>query len=218
MLEYSSENMRNRFSKITYFFIKRVFDILFSFVMLLPLFILIIIVKIAYLFCGDYQSVIYKQKRVGKNGKEFDIYKFRTMTPDAEEELKELLKNSDIYNEWKEYHKLRNDPRITPLGLFLRRSSIDELPQFINVLKNDMSIIGPRPLVPGELKMHDGNLIYETVKPGLTGWWACNGRSNMNYSERLEYEYYYINNMSLLLDLEILFKTIACILLKVGAH
>ena len=162
--------------------------------------------------------IIYKQKRTGKNGMEFEIFKFRTMTPDAEEELKELLKDTDVYNEWKEYHKLKDDPRITPLGLFLRRSSIDEFPQFINVLKGEMSLIGPRPLVPGELKMHNGDLLYETVKPGITGWWACNGRSNMSYSERLEYEYYYVNNMSLFLDFKIFFKTIACILLKVGAH
>ena len=193
-------------------------DIAVSLIMFIPLVIVTFIIKCINILCGDDKTIIYKQKRTGKNGMEFEIFKFRTMTPDAEEELKELLKDTDVYNEWKEYHKLKDDPRITPLGLFLRRSSIDEFPQFINVLKGEMSLIGPRPLVPGELKMHNGDLLYETVKPGITGWWACNGRSNMSYSERLEYEYYYVNNMSLFLDFKIFFKKIACILLKVGAH
>lgn len=186
--------------------------------MLLPLVIMYFFVKIAYVINSDYEPILYKQARRGKDGKEFDIIKFRTMNPDAEKELKILLTDSEIKDEWNVYHKLKNDPRVTTVGLFLRKSSIDELPQFLNVLKGDMSIIGPRPLVPGELEMHNGDILYETVKPGITGWWACNGRSNTNYSERLQLEYYYITNMSLALDIKVIHKTIKCILLKIGAH
>ena len=162
--------------------------------------------------------LFYKQLRRGKDGKEFEIIKFRSMSRDAEELLKELLKDDDNKNEWEEYHKLKNDPRIIPFGLFLRKSSLDEFPQFINVLKGDMSIIGPRPLVPGELKMHNGLPLYETIKPGITGWWACNGRSVLTYKERLEYEYEYIRNVSLRMDIKVFFKTILCVINKVGAH
>ena len=140
------------------------------------------------------------------------------MTPDADEQLSRLLENSDNRKEWEEYHKFKDDPRVTPIGLFLRRSSIDEFPQFINVLKGDMSIIGPRPLVEGELEMHNGDKKYWIVRPGITGWWACNGRSNMKYEERLEYEYYYVDNISLGLDTKIFFKTIESILKKIGSY
>ena len=186
--------------------------------MLVPLLLLMIIIKIIYLLSGDNKDIIYKQNRIGKDGKEFEIYKFRTMTPDAEEQLNKLLENSDNKKEWEEYHKFKDDPRVTPMGLFLRKSSIDEFPQFINVLSGDMSVIGPRPLVEGELEKHNGLKKYWNVRPGITGWWACNGRSNMKYSERLEYEYYYIDNISLSLDTKIFFKTISCILQKIGSY
>ena len=205
-------------SQTMYIMVKSILDFFGSLFMLVPLTIFSALVKTIYCLYGDFESVFYKQERIGKNGKRFTIIKFRTMSMNAEKELKELLKNHDNYQEWKEFHKLKNDPRITPFGLFLRKSSIDELPQFINVLKGDMSIIGPRPLVPGELEMHGGSKIYESIKPGITGWWACNGRSTISYRERLEYEYYYINNVSLFLDIKILIKTIVCIFRKAGAH
>lgn len=200
-----------------YILFKSILDLVVSLYMLIPLAIFSVLVKIVYCFYGDFEPVFYKQERIGKSGKRFRIIKFRTMSMNAEKELKELLKDYDNYQEWKEFHKLKNDPRITPFGLFLRKSSIDEFPQFINVLFGDMSIIGPRPLVPGELKLHRGLKLYEKIKPGITGWWACNGRSNTSYKERLEYEYYYINNISLLLDIKIIFKTVICVLKKVGA-
>lgn len=196
---------------------KRLIDIVFSFLMLLPIIILSLFIKLIYLAQRDHGPLFYQQARVGKSGKEFKIIKFRTMTPDAENELKELLKDDENIREWEEYHKFENDPRITPFGMFLRKSSLDELPQFINVLRNEMSIIGPRPLVPGELEMHRGNKIYEMVKPGITGWWACNGRSILTYQKRLEYEYYYVKNISFSLDLKIFFKTILCVFTKAGA-
>ncbi len=201
-----------------YIGIKRIFDFLFSIVMMIPLLVLTILIKIIYLVKREEGPLIYRQKRVGLNKKEFEIIKYRTMSPDAEEELKELLKDDDYKTEWEEYHKFENDPRITPLGLFLRRTSLDEFPQFINVLKGDMAIIGPRPLVPGELELHEGLPLYNRIKPGITGWWACNGRSSINYKERLEYEYYYVEHVSFLLDLKIFFKTIVSIVDKTGAR
>lgn len=140
------------------------------------------------------------------------------MVWNADEVLKELLKQPKYKKEWKENQKFENDPRITKIGNFLRKTSLDELPQFINVLKNDMSMIGPRPLVEGELDDHNGNHeIYERVKPGITGWWAANGRSATTYKKRLELEYYYVENCSLLLDIKCIFKTIKAVLFKTGA-
>lgn len=201
-----------------YIHIKRILDIFFSILAMPFLLLLTLLIKVFYVFKNDENPLFYRQIRIGKDGKEFEIIKFRTMSPDAEAALKELLKDDENKNEWEEYHKLKNDPRVTPFGLFLRKSSLDEFPQFINVLKGDMAIIGPRPLVPGELKMHNGLDLYEKVRPGITGWWACNGRSILTYKERLEYEYYYVKNISLWLDIRTFFKTISCVIGKVGAH
>lgn len=216
--EQRTEIVEYSFFQKIYFPIKRIIDVLFSLLMLLPLLILTIIVKIVFMFGNEKGKLFYTQTRVGKNGRLFEIIKFRTMSPDAEKELKELLKDNENKNEWEQYHKLKNDPRITPFGLFLRKSSLDEFPQFLNVLKGEMSIIGPRPLVPGELEMHRGLQMYNSINPGITGWWACNGRSVLTYKERLECEYYYVRNVSLWLDLRIVFKTIACIFTKTGAR
>ncbi len=214
-LEFQVKNSLEK--KKVYFVIKRIFDVLFSFLMLAPLAFLSIIIKTVYLFSSEDGPLFYTQKRVGKEGKEFLIIKYRTMTPDAEKELNSLLENDRNKTEWQEYHKFEKDPRITPIGVFLRKTSIDEFPQFINVLKGDMSIIGPRPLVPGELELHGGLPLYYQIKPGITGWWACNGRSILSYAERLEYEYYYVKNASLWLDIRIFFKTIKCVFFKTGA-
>ena len=146
------------------------------------------------------------------------MYKFRTMSTDAEKELEKLLLDTENKKEWNENHKLQNDPRITSVGHFLRETSLDEAPQFINVLKGDMSLVGPRPLVKGELKMHNGSSLYEAVRPGITGWWACNGRSDVSYRKRLELEYYYVKNCSLSLDILIIFKTLFCVVKKTGAR
>lgn len=201
-----------------YFGIKRLFDILCSLLGVLVMIPVAIITKICYLISGDFKSIFYKQKRIGKNGKFIYIYKFRSMVWNADEVLKELLKQPKYKKEWKENQKFENDPRITKIGKFLRKTSLDELPQFINVLKNDMSMIGPRPLVEGELDDHNGNHeIYERVKPGITGWWAANGRSATTYKKRLELEYYYVENCSLLLDIKCIFKTIKAVLFKTGA-
>ena len=201
-----------------YFGIKRLFDILCSLLGVLVMIPVAIVTKICYLISGDFKSIFYTQKRIGKNGKFIYIYKFRSMVWNADEVLKELLKQPKYKKEWKENQKFENDPRITKIGNFLRKTSLDELPQFINVLKNDMSMIGPRPLVEGELDDHNGNHeIYERVKPGITGWWAANGRSATTYKKRLELEYYYVENCGILLDIKCIFKTVKAVLFKTGA-
>lgn len=205
------------FRKKFYFFIKRIFDILFSLtslVILSPVLLAIsILIKI-----DSKGKVIYKHKRIGKDGQPFYIYKFRSMKIDADNELSNLLKSKQYKNEWLKYQKIVNDPRITKIGKVIRKTSLDELPQLINVLKGEMSIIGPRPLVEGELDLHNGNhKLYESVQPGISGWWAVNGRSSLSYSERLKLEYYYIENCSILLDIKCFIKTIFTIIKREGA-
>lgn len=204
--------------KTLFFMSKRFFDILCSLIGLIMLIPITIIIKICYMVTGDFKSIFYTQKRIGKNGKFIYIYKFRSMVPNADEVLKELLKKPKYKKEWDENQKLNDDPRITKIGKIIRRISLDEVPQFINVFKGDMSLIGPRPLVEGELDSHNGNHeIYEMVKPGITGWWACNGRSATDYDERLKLEYYYAKNASLKLDIKCIFKTIKAVVCKTGA-
>lgn len=207
-----------KISKRGYFAIKRLVDIMFSLIGMIFLLPIALVVKIMYLITGDFHSILYTQKRVGRDGKIIHIYKFRSMVKNADEVLLELLKKPKYKKEWKANQKLENDPRITKIGNILRKTSLDEMPQFINVLKGDMSFIGPRPLVIGELDEHNGNHdIYESVRPGITGWWACNGRSDIDYEERLDLEYYYAKNCSILLDIKCFFKTIAVVFLKKGA-
>ncbi len=201
-----------------YLCFKRIFDIVFSLIGLVFLIPIAIIVKIVYMFSGDFKSIFYSQYRVGKNGKLFKLYKFRSMVPNADEVLKELLKQPKYKKEWDKNQKFENDPRITKFGKILRKTSLDELPQIISVLIGSMSVIGPRPLVEGELDKHNGDhKIYESVKPGITGWWASHGRSCTTYKKRLELEYYYIKNRSLWLDIKCIFATIKTILIKEGA-
>lgn len=201
-----------------YRFIKRAFDLFVSLIGCLVIVPLMVIVKLCNMFTGDFSSVFYKQKRIGKNGKFIYIYKFRTMVPNADEVLKELLKKDEYKKQWKKNQKLDYDPRITKIGKILRKTSLDEIPQFINVLKGDMSLIGPRPLVEGELDAHGGNHeLYESVRPGITGWWAANGRSCTTYEERLDLEYYYIEHMGLKIDIKCVFKTITIVFRRTGA-
>lgn len=200
-----------------YFIFKRLFDIVLSIVGIIFLIPISLLIKLIYLFIGDTGEILYTQNRVGKDGKIFQIYKFRTMVQHADELLEELLKDEWYKQEWEVNQKIENDPRITAFGKFLRESSLDELPQMINVFLGDMSLVGPRPLVEGELEAHNGKKEYWIVKPGITGWWACHGRSDVDYQERLELEYYYIRNMSFKLDLLCVFYTIIVVLKRHGA-
>ena len=200
-----------------YLFIKRAFDIIVSlivFIILLPLFlVLAILIKI-----DSKGKVFYMHKRIGKNGKIIYLYKFRSMYSDADERLKEMLKDPKIKEEWEENYKIDNDPRITRVGKILRRTSIDELPQLLNIIKGDMSIVGPRPLVEDEIKKYGKNKEkFLSVTPGLTGWWACNGRSCRTYKDRMKLELYYVDHRSLWLDIKVIFMTVGAVIRGHGA-
>ncbi len=189
--------------------IKRILDMILSFVLLLvtlPIFIVLsILVRL-----DSKGPIFYKQKRLGLNGKLFDSLKFRTMHCNADQMLEDLLeKDPEAKAEYEEYHKLSNDPRITRVGKFLRRYSLDEFPQFINVIKGEMNLIGPRSYLPREqADMGDYARIILKVKPGITGWWQVMGRNETSFKERLELDEYYISNWSIWLDIYIILKTV----------
>lgn len=202
---------------MSYKFIKRLFDIILGLLAIIVMIPIFLFVKFMFLCSGDTGNILYYQERIGKNGKKFKMMKFRSMVQNADEMLEELLKDERYKKEWEANQKIENDPRITKIGRILRKSSMDEMPQLWNVLIGDMSLVGPRPLVEGELESHGGSDFYWKVKPGITGWWACHGRSNLKYAERLELEYYYIRNCSLKLDLICIYKTVFAILQHKGA-
>ncbi len=200
--------------------LKRTFDITVS-LLLLPL-VLPLMGIIALLIRAESKgSAIFTQSRVGKGGKEFKIYKFRTMYEDAEQRLKELLsKDPKAREEWKRFRKIKNDPRITRVGAFLRRTSLDELPQIINVLKGEMSLVGPRPVTAEEIREHyrEKAVHYYRVPPGLTGLWQVMGRSNTSYDYRVALDVWYVRNWNPLLDVVILLKTVKVVLKREGAY
>ncbi len=198
---------------------KRLIDIcgaLVGIAILLPLTVIVAIINFVNKENGP---LFYSQKRIGKDGKYFKMYKFRSMVVGADEILKKLLdENEDLRKEFEETRKLQDDPRITKVGRFLRKTSLDEFPQFINVLKGEMSLVGPRAVIDGEIEKfgkHKEEVLR--VKPGITGYWAANGRSNTSYDERVEMETYYANNISILLDIQILLKTVISVIKKEGA-
>ncbi|MFC5985547.1 sugar transferase [Marinicrinis lubricantis] len=199
-------------------FMKRTIDVVLSFVL-----IIITLPVFAGIWCAQKfispGPAIFKQWRIGKDGKKFYIYKFRSMVMDAENKLKQ---NPELYRKYIENnYKLdpSEDPRITKFGAFLRRTSLDELPQLFNVLKGDMSLVGPRPVVEEELQEYE-HLMFDflSVKPGVTGYWQVSGRSETGYPERVDIELYYVYNQSIALDLKILFKTIFAVLKRKGAY
>ena len=204
--------------KPIFFFIKRCIDIILSLlglIILSPVFLLIaILIK-----KEDHGNVFYKHKRIGHMNKDIYIYKFRSMTNkyNTFDEFYQTL-SDEQKQEWDENFKLENDPRITKIGKFIRKTSLDELPQIINILKGDMSIIGPRPVVNDEIEKYGNQKAkFLSIKPGLTGYWAANGRSATTYEDRIKLELYYIDHCSLLLDIKIFFKTILSVLKKEGA-
>jgi len=164
--------------------------------------------------------VFYRQRRIGCNGSEIRIFKFRTMVDKADVVLKEMLeRNPELQAEWKKDHKLKHDPRITRVGRFLRKVSLDELPQLLNVVAGDMSLVGPRPIVAKEIEKY-GPVFEEycMVRPGLTGLWQISGRNNTTYAERVAFDHYYINNWSVWMDLWILAKTFPVVITGYGAY
>lgn len=201
-------------SRSFYFFVKRLFDILMAIIGIIVMIPIALLVKISYMLTGDFDSIFYKQKRIGKNGKNIYIYKFRSMIPNADEELKRILKeDKEKAKEYKKMKKLTNDPRITKIGRLLRRTSIDELPQMINVLFGQMTLIGNRPYLPREKK--DMGKYYKDIiktKPGLSGFWQVSLRSRGTFQQRLKMEQYYSNHCGLKFDIQIFFKTIGVVL------
>ena len=206
---------RTESKKEIYKIVKRGMDIFIasiSLVLLLPLFLIITIaIKL-----DSKGKVIFKHKRIGKDGKEIYIYKFRTMVENAQDLIKSFT--PEQMKEFKENFKLEKDPRITKVGNFLRKTSLDELPQLINILKGDLALIGPRPVINDELEKYSTNKSkFLSVTPGLTGYWAANGRSNTTYEQRMTMELYYVDNISLKLDAEIFAKTVVSVLKREGA-
>lgn len=198
-----------------YKYIKRIMDFSLSLIGLIVLSPVFLIIAILIKKESD-GPVFFKHKRIGKNGKEIGIYKFRSMVPNAEDLIKKFT--PEQMKEFKENFKLENDPRITKIGNFLRKTSLDELPQLINILKGELSIIGPRPVIEEELEKYGNNKEkFLSVTPGLTGYWAANGRSDTTYEQRMMMELYYVDNMSFKLDVKIFFKTAISVLKKEGA-
>jgi Undecaprenyl-phosphate galactose phosphotransferase WbaP len=179
-----------------------------------------LIIAIVFLMRKSGGSVIYRHRRVGRGGRMFSCLKFRTMVPNAEQILRELLEtNPEIRAEWVRDRKLRHDPRVTGLGHFLRRTSLDELPQLLNVLRGEMSLVGPRPVVREELLRYGRNVgTYLAAKPGITGLWQVTGRNDTDYRRRVVLDTYYVRNQNLLLDLYILAKTTGVVLGGNGAY
>jgi exopolysaccharide biosynthesis polyprenyl glycosylphosphotransferase len=168
----------------------------------------------------DPGPIIYRRRVVGVGGKEFDAFKFRTMVINSKEVLADLLaRDPEARAEWNQFYKLKNDPRITKVGAFLRKTSIDELPQLLNVLRGEMSIVGPRMITLEEVEKygHWGLNLF-TVKPGITGLWQVTGRSELTYEERVRLDMRYIRNYSIWLDLQIILQTIPAVLLSKGAY
>lgn len=202
-----------------YLTIKRIFDILIALIGLFFLLPVALIVKIAYMLHGDFKSIFFSQSRIGKNGKEFKFFKFRTMVKNADEVLFKMMEeNESIREEYRINKKLKKDPRITKVGKVLRKSSLDELPQVLNILFGNMSIIGNRPYLPRE-KADMGTYFKDILKtkPGLTGYWQVSGRSDCSFDQRLRLEQYYSNHCGLRMDIKIFFKTFYVVVLRKGA-
>lgn len=209
-----------KYLKYVNLFLKRMVDIVGAIIGIAILIPLTIVVKIVNVLNKDFGPLFYSQERIGQYGKNFKMYKFRSMVVDADEKLKELLEEDEnARKEYSTYKKLKDDPRVTPIGKFIRKTSLDEFPQFINVLKGEMSLVGPRAYLPQEKKdMGDTYQIIITHKPGVTGLWQVTGRSDVTFEDRLEIDINYHQTSNFILDIKILLKTILVILKKDGAE
>lgn len=197
---------------------KRVFDLVFA-IAIAPLIGLIVaIVVIAMVASGERKQFLFGHRRVGKNGKVFKCWKLRTMVIDAERKLHEhLASNPEAAAQWKKDHKLDNDPRITAVGRFLRKTSLDELPQIWNVLKGEMSFVGPRPIVRSEMHKYGPERgVYASVRPGVTGLWQVSGRNDISYDERVQLDVDYVGSMSLRRDVSLILRTVGAVTKRTG--
>ena len=213
----SKQSIQKRPSRL-YFFFKRAFDIISSFFALIILFPVMLIISLAVII-EDGGMPFYSHKRIGKDGKEFYIHKFRSMVKNSQD-LEHLLTPEQFEQYYKEF-KIDDDPRITKMGKFLRVTSLDELPQLWDIFVGKLSVIGPRPLVKQEIELYyaDTKDFFLSCKPGLTGYWQAYARNNATYKsgERQQMELYYVNNRSLWLDIKILFKTVFSVISRKGA-
>ena len=201
-----------------YKFVKRAFDFIAALAAIVAISPLLLIIS-AIVYMGDPGPVIYGQVQIGKNGKAFKMWKFRSMYKNADKMIDQLT--DEQRQQYITEFKIDNDPRITPIGNFLRKTSLDELPQLFNVLCNDMSLVGPRPLIESEIQTYYADM-FDTllsVKPGVTGYWQAYARNNATYQsgQRQQMEMYYVNHASIMLDIKILFRTVVSVLRKDGA-
>lgn len=201
--------------KTPYKVVKRIMDALLSSIALVVLSPVFAIIAVA-IKLESKGPVFFKHTRIGKDGKIIKIYKFRSMVENAEDLIQKFT--PEQMKEYKENYKLTDDPRITKVGKFLRKTSLDELPQLINIIKGELSIIGPRPVVQDELEKYGPNAQkFLSVTPGLTGYWAANGRSCTSYEQRMEMELFYVDNLSFKMDVKVFFKTIEAVIKREGA-
>ena len=212
-------NLRNNLSRTYNRVLKRAFDLTLAIVGGLIISPILLVIAIAVAI-DNRGRVIFAHKRVGAAGKKFFCYKFQTMVSDAEERLKKYLaENPEAKREWEETFKLTNDPRVTKLGGWLRRTSIDELPQLWNVIRGEMSLVGPRPIVKAEIPRYGKNIReYYMVLPGITGMWQVSGRSDTTYPERVAMDTWYVRNWSVWIDIMYLFKTFKAVIQRKGAY
>lgn len=210
--------IRNNLAALSLQVLKRIFDIVVSSTLLLLLCPLFIWMGCRIRYYGA--NVFFGHPRIGQHGKTFICYKFSSMVPNAQRVLAELLaQNPEAKAEWDRDFKLKNDPRVTPIGAFLRRTSLDELPQLWNVLKGEMSLVGPRPIIEEELLRYENKVdFYLCTRPGMTGLWQVSGRNDIDYSERVALDAWYVKNWNLWYDIAILFKTIKVVLKRNGAY
>ena len=211
--------LKNNLARPLNRYIKTMFDFVVTLVGTILISPLLLFIAL-WIYKDSPGPVIFKHMRIGKNGKPFPCYKFRSMCVDAKAKLEELLQNDpEVKAEWEHGFKLKNDPRVTKSGAFLRKTSLDELPQIFNVLKGEMSLVGPRPIIQEELERYGeyaGD--YLMVKPGITGMWQVSGRSDIDYTERVLLDSWYVRNWSIWIDLVMLFKTVAVVLFRKGAY
>ena len=216
MLKLPKKGYRDLLGKdVPYKIVKRTADVMLSSIAMVTLLPVFAVIALA-IKLESKGPVFFKHTRIGKDGKIIKLYKFRSMVDNAEDLIKKFT--PEQMKEYQENYKLKDDPRITKVGKFLRKTSLDELPQLINIIKGDLSIIRPRPVVSEELKKYGVNTEkFLSVTPGLTGYWAANGRSCINYEQRMQMELFYIDNLSFKMDIKVFFKTIEAVANREGA-
>ena len=215
MFQIKEEIQINRINKKAYLFAKRLFDVIFSVAALVllavPMALIILLIKIE-----SPGPAIFVHNRFGKNGRPLPLLKFRSMHLNAEQMIE--MFTPEQKEEWEQNFKLEDDPRITKIGSFLRRTSLDELPQFINILKGELSLVGPRPIVEEELERYGSEKEkFLSVMPGLTGYWQAYARSRCTYEQRMEMELYYVDHANFWWDIKIMLATVGAVLSRRGA-